>query len=158
MSWGFTACGLLVAVLAYAPEVSAAPPSAIPPGPPAGSGRVNPCNSKSGGVFPELAYHQGRLWCAVQTENALRVVELEADLSVRSERTLPLGPGSLAFPRMASEGSALWLAYRDMDTARLVNLTSGASQVLGVSGGNDPVAVGGGIVAWQSADKDFTIV
>lgn len=118
---------------------------------------ANPCDSQSGGVFPEVAFFQGKLWCAVQAHQTLHLVSLSESKAVLSAKELPLRPGSLAFPRMWAEGATLWLAYRDFDTAKLRDVVKEAEQPLGPSGGNDPIAMGGGFVAWQAADPAFTI-
>lgn len=115
-------------------------------------------------MFPEVAFWKGEPWCAVQIGDALQLVHMNADLGVVQNATIPLGPGSLAFPRMGVSGGSLWLAYRAQSTAFLVDAGSlaagqgGTPSLLGLAGGNDPVAIGGGFVAWQKGDSSFTIM
>jgi hypothetical protein len=132
---------LLILISAPARAAELSPP--LSPG--------NECNSHSSTVFPDVHYFNGSLWCALQRSNELLVIEMEVPtLAVKSRRSMPLSPGSLVFNRLTSHAGQLWMAYRDGSTAILANLTKGTRETLGVSGGNDPVAVGHGFVAWQS--------
>lgn len=116
----------------------------------------NPCMTE--GVFPEVAYHEGRLWCAIQQGESLEIVAMTGALEVAARGRLYLGPGALAFPRMGSAGGSLWLAYRPGgDTGKLARLAIEGGAVaardtlaLGPSWGNDPFAIGHGWLAYQS--------
>ncbi|MEQ1875592.1 MAG: hypothetical protein ABL958_03035, partial [Bdellovibrionia bacterium] len=117
----------------------------------------NECNSRSDVVFPDVIYFNGSLWCAVQNTNSqMRILEMDPSTFVyRSERTVALDPGSLVFNRFAVHNGQLWIGYRDGSLAKLLNVSTGNTEVLGQSGGNDPIALGYGWVAWQ--DFNFTI-
>lgn len=109
------------------------------------------------GTFPDVAFWDGFLWCAVQQGEFLVLYQLTADLKVVDSTAFPLGPGALAFARLTVWDDRLWLAYRGggPDYAAILWEASQGAESFGPAGGNDPVAVGNGMIAWQ--DPQFNV-
>src|SRR5687767_7109680 len=100
---------MIHALLLAAAAAAAALPSHTPP---AVAG--NPCNSGSAGMFPDLTFFEGSLWCAVETKagaaHELQIVKMSRQLAVEQSWKLPV-PSGIAFPRLGVHDGAVWMAY-----------------------------------------------
>lgn len=63
-----------------------------------------------------------------------------------------------SFPRLTVSNNIVWLAYRDGRDIILWRSDTGAIQNLGQGGGNDPVALGFGSIAWQTTASGFPVM
>jgi hypothetical protein len=80
------------------------------------------------GTFPDVTWHNGRVWLAVQQPGGSgAVINLYSGLpdltDWRLEKTFDEATGGQAFPRLSSYGGNLWMAYRNgSDNIRLRNI------------------------------------
>jgi len=105
------------------------------------------------GCAPDVTWRQDGWWVAYGAPgavNTLRLVTVDREGHRLAEREIAAGLNTLlAFPRLCGP----WLAYRaDDTTARLYNLETAREAILGPCAGNDPVALSGEYVAWQTPD------
>jgi hypothetical protein len=105
------------------------------------------------GIFPDVAFFQGRIWAAWQNGSNVLVVALNAETLVdESAMVTPIGPEAGAFVRLLAWDGRLWMAYRAGGPnyhVILRDMSGSHQEALGVGHGNDCVALGSGYVAWQ---------
>jgi hypothetical protein len=106
------------------------------------------------GVFPDVAWKDGRLWIAVkELTNRVILYSASPDLKdLKTERIFSFSNPDNSFPRLSVQGNVLWLAYRDGLDLRLWRSDADSEENLGRAYGNDPVALGNGYVAWQKSN------
>lgn len=111
------------------------------------------------GVYPDVVFLGSQIWVVGQQGSAINVFRGTSASNLSLFTSFPLTSGALAFSRIGVFNNAVWIAYRGGEpsyNAVLWRSDTGASEILGPAYGNNPVAIGAGYVAWQSA-PDFSI-
>lgn len=108
------------------------------------------------GTFPDVAFHQGKLWLIYRVGETIKLMSGKPDLSdLKLVKSFTLLKGAGGFPRLTVACGTLWAAWRDgepEEAIKLWRMDTGAIENLGPGYGNHPVTLGQGMVAWQNLE------
>jgi len=100
-----------------------------------------------GGIFPDVAFHAGVVYCGVQQSQQVVLYKVIAG-QLGLVRAWPCS--ALAFVRLLDDAGTLWIAFRDeMDRAAICTLSVPTPTAFGLAFGNHCVALTPGWFAYQ---------
>jgi len=112
---------------------------------------------EAGATFPDVAFHQGKIWLIYRAGESIKLMSGKPDLSdLALVKTFPLLKGAGGFPRLTVACGTLWAAWRDGEPEEAIKLWRADTEKienLGPGWGNHPVTLGNGMVAWNGLDR-----
>ena len=152
-AWSDRRGGETVRVAVVKKTTTSSPPTQTNPTTSPGLASVIAAKNLGDGIFPDVAFYQGKLYIAADNKLYLSSYDL-------SDITLVKDFGYAGFPRLTVYNNALWMAYRGSDdgTSNCGSCsvtvwrsdTGNIEKLPFTAEGNDPVAAGYGYLAFNS--------